>query len=128
MKTELIHVFVLFVITPILEEEKKQGPTRHSGYRKVPSKPSSARSRLAILEQLQYKSYVVLGAALEATSVLSNPISGARRTLVCNCRCSYVATTAKIWLQEPKRGHNSQHVAAGAMKWLQEPRLGYREF
>ena len=101
MKTELIHVFVLFVITPILNEEEKQGPTRHSGYRKVPSEPSSARSRLAILEQLQYKSYVVLGAASEANSVLSNPISGARRTLVCNCRCSYVATTAKIWLQGP---------------------------
>ena len=73
-----------------------------AGSRKIPSSPSSARSPLAILEQLQSKTYVFLGAAkLLQKSGLRFKMNIQLIQLINNFKCSYVATGDSLRLQEP---------------------------
>ena len=41
-------------------------------------------------------------------------------TLICNSRCQYLATGAKMWMQEPNYCCRSHNVAAGAKICWQE--------
>ena len=86
-------------------------PYLRPGSRKVPSSPSSARSRLAISDQLQSKFLSVWNrkAAPEVMSEPQGPVAGARsledlnmqfQGLICGYISHNVAAGAKILLQE----------------------------
>ena len=90
---------LLLYLTKRLRSIFKRGFGLLPGSRNVPSSPSSARSRLAISEPLQSKSYVFL----EAGNVLQDPVAGAMSLEAFNMQ-----------LQVPICGPRSQNGAAGA--------------